>query len=233
VPTILDRLQRAGLSWRIYGATASQAGSNQSLSNGYAWSICPTIAECLYTSQDRNLVSSARFNTDASKGALPAFSVVTPGGPTFPNSCHNAFSITACDNWVGALVKSAEDGPDWSSTAIFITFDDFGGFYDSVPPPVNPDGTQEGPRVPLIIVSPYARPGYTDTTQASFASILAFTEHDFGLAPLSVNDATTYRFNNAFNYSRAPLHPARVVTRPLPTWARHIHLIKRMLDDPS
>ena len=94
---------------------------------------------------------------------------MTPGGSTFADSGHNDMSMTACDNWIGSLVQSVENGPDWSSTAIFITFDDFGGFYDQVPPPVNPDGTQEGPRLPLIIVSPYARPGFTDNTETSSA----------------------------------------------------------------
>ncbi len=113
-------------------------------------------------------------------------------------------------------MQSVENSPDWSSTAVFITFDDCGCFYDQVPPPKAPDGTQEGPRMPLIIVSPYAKPGYTDTTPASFASILAYTEHTFGLPPLEENDAQAYDFSGAFNYSQAPLRSARMVTRPLP-----------------
>lgn len=229
----MDRLGSAGLSWRIYGATRSQASGSGSLSNGYAWSICPTIAECLYTSQDRNLVSSADFQGDALNGALPAFSVVTPGGRTFVDSCHNGFSMTACDNWVGSLVQSVEDGPDWSSTAVFITFDDCGCFYDQVAPPKAPDGTREGPRVPLIIVSPYARPGYTDTTAASFTSILSYTEQNFGLAPLSADDAGAYDFGNAFDYHRAPLKPVQMTNRTLPSPARHLKITKTEADDPT
>ncbi|HEV2371720.1 MAG TPA: hypothetical protein VGS19_06070, partial [Streptosporangiaceae bacterium] len=67
----------------------------------------------------------------------------------------------------------------------------------------------------------------------SFASILAFTEHNFGLAPLSAIDSTAYPFTNAFNYSQAPLKPVRMVRRPLPPSARHIHVTKSMLDDPT
>ena len=63
----------------------------------------------------------------------------------------------------------------------------------------------KGPRVPLIIVSPYARPGYTDTTATTFAGILAYTEHTFGLSPLGANDAAAYPFSDAFNYTQAPL----------------------------
>jgi hypothetical protein len=148
--TIMDRLDAAGLSWKLYGASRSQ--------NGYIWSICPSFAQCLDTRQDANLVPDAQFTADAALGVLPAFSVVTPGGPDYLNGCHNAMSITACGNWVGQLVGAVEHGPDWRSTAVFITWDDCGCFYDQVRPGVNPDGTAQGPRVPLIIVSPYARP---------------------------------------------------------------------------
>jgi phospholipase C len=148
--TIMDRLDAAGLSWKLYGTSRSQ--------NGYIWSICPSFAQCLDTRQDANLVPDAQFTADAALGVLPAFSVVTPGGPDYLNGCHNAMSITACGNWVGQLVGAVEHGPDWRSTAVFITWDDCGCFYDQVRPGVNPDGTAQGPRVPLIIVSPYARP---------------------------------------------------------------------------
>lgn len=232
IPTILDSLDKAHLSWRIYGGTKPASGST---SPGYVWSICPSIAECLYTSQMSNLVSPADFQGDALNGNLPAFSVVTPGGPDYADSCHNLFSLTACDNWVGSLVSSIQNGPDWDSTAVFITWDDFGGFYDQVPPPatLNANGQQAGPRVPLIMVSPYAKPGYTDTTPTTFAGILAYTEHNFGLPALGANDAHAYDLSNAFDYSQAPRKPARMTTRPLPAWAVHMKLTKAMLDDPS
>lgn len=77
------------------------------------------------------------------------------------------------------------------------------------------------------------RPGYTDTTPTTFAGILAFTEHTFGLAPVNANDRSAYDFSNAFNYTQAPLRPAHMVTRPLPPSARHIHLAPAMLNDPT
>ena len=95
IPTIMDSLGAAGLIWKLYGATSTQGG--------YIWSICPTFAECLDTSQHGGLVPDAQFLTAASAGRLPGFSVVTPGGPAVANSCHNGVSITACDNWVGQL----------------------------------------------------------------------------------------------------------------------------------
>ena len=106
-----------------------------SASRGYGWSICPSFAECLYTSQEQQPLPSADFQHDALNGHLPAFSVVTPGGPSFTHSCHNSMSITACDNWAGSLMSAVENGPDWDRTAVFITWDDCGCFYDQVPPP--------------------------------------------------------------------------------------------------
>jgi phospholipase C len=232
IPTILDRLSGAHLSWRIYGASKQDGGSG-TLARGYAWSICPSLADCLYTSQKHNLVPSAKFQNDALRGKLPAFAVVTPGGATFTDSCHNSFSMTACDNWVGSLVSSVEFGPDWRSTAVFITWDDCGCFYDQVRPGVNPDGTAQGPRVPLIIVSPYARPGFTDTTATTFTGILAFTERTFGLRPLGVNDAAAYPFSHAFSEDQRPLRPVPMTHRPLPPSARHIHLTRALEDDPT
>jgi phospholipase C len=231
--SIFDRLDSARLSWRIYGSTAPSGTSG--VSGGYGWSICPSLAECLYTSQRNNLVNNSRFFTDASAGTLPAFSIVTGGGSnrSILKSCHGYYSITACDNYIGALVSAVENGPDWPSAAIFITFDDFGGFYDQVPPGLNPDNTWRGPRVPLVIVSPYARPGYTDTTTTTFAGILAYTEHNFGLSSLGLNDAHAYGFGNAFNYARAPLARVAMAARPLPASAKRIRVTRAGLLDPS
>jgi phospholipase C len=226
VPTIMDRFDAAGLTWKIYGAPKGMKGY------GY-FDICPTFAECLYSTQDADLVPDAQFLTDTAHGNLPNFSVITPGGGNMLRSCHNGVSITKCDNWIGQLTGAMEKSPEWSSSVVFITFDDCGCFYDQVVPPVEPDGTQEGLRVPLIIVSPYARSGYTDTTPTTFAGILAYTEQNFGLTPLGVNDAGAYPFTSAFDYSQRPLKPVRMVTRPLPASAKRIHLTPALEQDPT
>jgi len=197
----------------------------------HIWNICSALAECLYGGQAQNVIDAGYFRYVAQAGALPSFSIVTPGGASNEvlSSCHNDFSMTACDNWIGQLVSAVENGPEWHSTAMFITFDDCGCFYDQVRPPKAPDGTQEGPRTPLIIVSPYAKPGYTDNSPSSFAGILAFTEHTFGLAPLGPNDSQGYDFRNAFNYAQAPRRPVPMVVRGLPWSARHVWLTPVMV----
>jgi phospholipase C len=224
-PSILDRLDTAGLSWKIYD------GDKQPASDG--WAICPSLADCWYTSQQKHMSTISQFNADAANGTLPNFSLIIPGGANNRYSQHNNLSMTAGDNWIGQLASAIMNGPNWSSTAVFITYDDCGCFYDQAVPGRNPDGTWQGPRSPLVIVSPYARPGYTDTTHTTFAGILAYVEHTFGLPPLGPNDQAAYDFSNAFNYAQQPLRPVKMVKRPLPASARHLHLTPAMLNDPT
>ncbi|MEA2507534.1 MAG: hypothetical protein QOH48_2152 [Actinomycetota bacterium] len=194
VPTIFDRLDGAGLGWRIYGATGSTTSGGQ-----YGHSICPTFYECLST-QRSHLVTSTSFTTDATTGHLPAVSwLMPPAG----SGQHPPHSMVQGDAWLGQMIDSIEHGPEWGSTAIFLTWDDCGCFYDHVNPLSY--GPNLGVRVPMIIISPYARQGYTDSTPATFVSLLAFIEHDFGLAPLNQADGNAYDFSNAFNYSQTPL----------------------------
>jgi phospholipase C len=186
--------------------------------------ICPSFSECLNTGQKANNVASTSFVSDAQRGSLPSFSIVTPGGKDAQFSEHNGFSITAGDNWLGQVASAVMNGPDWRSTVLFITWDDCGCFYDQVRPGVNPGGTPQGPRTPLVIVSPFAKPGFTDTTSSSFAGILSFTERNFGLSPLGFNDALAYPFTNALNFHQAPLRPARMIYRKWPADAYHVNL---------
>ena len=220
VPTIMDRLDAAGLSWKLYAATSGTAGT----AGPYNWATCPSFAECLDTSQRQNLVDTDQIISDAAAGTLPAFSLVLPSAAGTDKisggaSQHNLFSIAVGDNWIGALTNAIEASPDWATTAMFITYDDCGCFYDQVRPGLNPDGTQQGVRVPLVIVSPYAVAGYVDHAPATFASILAYVEQTFGLAPLDVNDGTAYPFTSAFNYMQSPLARVHMVQTQVPPGA--------------
>ena len=203
-PTIMDRLDAAGLSWRIY---APGPGS-PTKPIGYGWAICPSFAECLDGPQSNNVLPSDQVMDDATAGALPSLSLVIPSAA---NSQHNGASMQRGDNWIGSVVNAVMQGPDWNTTAIFITYDDCGCFYDEVPPPAG-----LGIRVPMVIVSPYAKPGYTDTNDASFASLLAFTEHAFGLSPLASPDANAYDFSNAFDFLQPLVAAVKLVPHPLP-----------------
>ncbi len=197
VPTIFDRLDAAGLSWRIYGGLADPTDPG----SGYGWTICPTFFECLGTRQAANMEPARSVLAAARTGTLPSYSIVTP---TAKNSQHNSFSMTVGDNWIGDVVGAIERGPDWASTAIFITWDDCGCFYDHVAPP----RPSWGIRVPTILVSPYAKPGFTDSHNASFVSALAFVEHVFGLRPLNRADASSYDYADAFDFNQTPATPS-------------------------
>ncbi|HMD45237.1 MAG TPA: alkaline phosphatase family protein [Acidimicrobiales bacterium] len=207
VPTIMDSLTTAGESWRIY---SSPKGTPD-----YIWAVCPTFADCLYTAQANNMVPTDNVVADAQSGNLPSFSLLLPStGDTGPTSQHNGTSMQVGDNWIGQVVNAIESGPDWSSTAILLTWDDCGCFYDHVPPP---DPTL-GIRVPMILISPWARPGFTDSTTATWASVLAFTEHVLGLPALNANDQNAYDYMSAFDFSQSPAAVAahRVALRQFP-----------------
>jgi phospholipase C len=193
VPTIMDRMDDAGRSWRIDGGEGT---IDTSVGTGYAWSTCPAFADCLYTSQVKKFRPASAILRQADIGRLPALALVTP---TYKTSQHNNTSMLMGDNWIGSVVGAIMSGPQWSSTAILITYDDCGCFYDPVPPPNN-----FGIRSPMVIVSPYAKAGFTDSTVASTNSILAFIEHTFSLPPLAAADRDAYDYSNAFDFTQPP-----------------------------
>jgi len=190
IPTIMDLLDQAGLGWKLYAATRNTG-------HGYRWSICPSFANCLYTPRNSNLVPRRVVFADVKHGTLPAFSAVLPSPKL---SQHNTYSMAQGDNWIGRVVGAIERGPEWSSTAIFITYDDCGCFFDHVAPPPG-----FGPRLPMVIVSPYAKPHHIDHSTGSLASILAFTERTFGLPALGKKDSAAYDYSHSFDYGQPPL----------------------------
>jgi phospholipase C len=188
VPTIMDAMDAGGVSWHIYAPTNTQ--------QFYGWSICPSFADCLYTNQESATSQPSQVLTDAANGTLPSVSYVIP---LDNQSQHNSNSMLAGDNWIGSVVNAVMNGPDWRSTAIFITYDDCGCFYDHVPPPAG-----AGIREPMVIVSPCAKPGYTDhTTAYAGESTMAFIEHTFNLPALvSGGDGSVYDFSGSFDFSQ-------------------------------
>jgi phospholipase C len=111
------------------------------------------------------------------------------------------------------------NGPDWNSTAVFLTWDDFGGFYDHVPPP-SVDQFGLGPRVPLLIISPYSRRGYISHTNYEFSSFLAFVEKRFGLPALTKRDQAANNMLDSFDFDQRPLPPLILRSRTCPHFTR-------------
>jgi phospholipase C len=192
VPTVADRLEEAGKTWGIYGAVNTNVKSQR---GPYNWAICPTFAECLHGPQKADMHEAPQFISDAKEGKLPSFSIVTPSaGLSGPTSQHNGNSMIVGDNEIGEQVSAVQNGPDGSSTTIFIYYDDCGCFYDHVTPPKG-----LGIRLPLVVVSPYAKPGYTDHNVATSSSILAYMESVLDVSPVTEQDAGAYNFHESFS----------------------------------
>jgi phospholipase C len=107
-------------------------------------------------------------------------------------------------------LNAVVQGPHWDSTAIFVTWGDYGGFDDHVPPAAA-DALGFGPRAPLLVISPYPRPGYASHTTYEFSSLLEFADHRFGLQPLTHPDKLANAPLDAFNICQRPLPPQTAV----------------------
>ena len=142
------------------------------------------------------------FLEAAKSGTLPAVSFVKPLGSL---NEHPAYStVVAAEQHAVDLVTAVMNGPQWKDTAIIVTYDENGGFWDHVAPPVAPDGWGPGVRVPTIVISPYARKGFVDHTVYDTTSILSTIEHRYGLDPLSSRDQNAPDLAAAFDFSQTP-----------------------------
>jgi phospholipase C len=149
------------------------------------------------------LVDTADFYQDARYGRLAAVSWIAPSAEL---SEHPPHSIRRGMAYVTGLVNAIMEGPDWNTTAIFISYDEWGGFYDHASPPAV-DGEGFGLRVPGIVISPYARAGYVDHQVHSSASWLRIVEDRFGLPSLTARDASADAMLGAFDFSQPPRPP--------------------------
>jgi phospholipase C len=153
-----------------------------------------------------DIAKNGTFFTDISRGKLPSVSWIAPTGVNSDHPGRGAFGTKAVDTgpaWVGSIVNAVGNSKYWNTTAIFVTWDDWGGFYDHVQPP-QIDANGLGFRVPLIVISPYAKHGYVSHVQHEFGSILHFTEEQFGIASLSTRDLISDDLLDCFDFSQSP-----------------------------
>jgi phospholipase C len=153
--------------------------------------------------QNNRLVDTSQFYQDAAAGKLPQVSWVIPSSPV---SEHPPSGVEEGMAYVTGLVNAVMQSPDWDSTAIFISWDDWGGFYDHVVPP-SVDQYGLGIRVPGLIISPYAKQGYIDHTQLSFESWLKIVEERFGVVPMTARDQGAGDMLEAFDFTQQPRAP--------------------------
>ncbi|HYG72338.1 MAG TPA: alkaline phosphatase family protein [Actinomycetota bacterium] len=192
-----DLLTRAGIPWAYYAATQFQ--------NGYIWSAYTAIR---HIREDPKIWQEHIFPVDdvvehARAGLLPP---VTWIAPRFELSEHPEYSFCNGENWTTKVVNAIMEGPHWDDTAIFITWDDYGGFYDHVPPP-QVDDFGFGIRVPLMVISPYAKRGFVTSELGEFSSILRFIEDNWGLTQLTHRDRDATPMMSAFDFTQEPRPP--------------------------
>jgi phospholipase C len=209
-PTLTDLLEAAGLTWRYYAPTAGSIWTGPDAINH----ICQpqTVNGTLTcTGPDWNnnvIIPEWQVLEDIANHQLPQVSWVIPDGE---HSDHAKGNDGTGPAWVASIVNSIGNSEYWANTAIIITWDDWGGWYDHVAPKVVNDGVSWGSgyvygfRVPLIVVSPYAKASYISHTTHDFGSILKFIETTFNLPSLGYADAPADDLSDCFSLTQSPL----------------------------
>jgi phospholipase C len=234
-PTLTDLLEDAGVTWRYYSPAA---GSMWTAPNAIEH-ICQqqTIKGALACAgldwTSNVVISQSQVLTDIANGQLPQVSWVIPNGLSSDHALGNDGSGPS---WVGSIVNAIGSSAYWANTAIIITWDDWGGWYDHVAPTVINDGVSWGSgyvygfRVPLIVVSPYAKAAYISHVTHDFGSILKFVERTFKLPSLGYADTPADDLSDCFDLTQTPL-----TFQLVPTALDAAHFIndKRAPTDPD
>ena len=230
-------MHQNNVAWKYY----VQAGTEPDCSNDAAdcppvnqdaktpgiWNPLPFFTTVKQDNQLQNITGVSHYYEDARNGKLPAVSWITPSGA---NSEHPPGLVSAGQAWTTSLVNAAMRGPDWNSTAIFLSWDDWGGFYDHAAPPTV-DANGYGLRVPGMLISPYARKGYIDHQVLSHDAYVKFIEDAFlggqRLDPktdgrpdprISVRENASQLGNlvSEFDFTQQPQGPVVLPTSPPP-----------------
>jgi phospholipase C len=196
-PTIADRLDAAGISWRYYAAPLRGIGE--------VWSEFSSIRDKYYGPDWKNVISPQTQVLNDAQSGLADVSWVTPD---WKDSDHTGSGYSRGPSWVTSVVNAIGESPYWQSTAIFVLWDDWGGWYDNVPPP-QLDFRGLGIRVPCIVISPYAKSGFVSHTQYEYGSILKFVEEVFNLPPVGppsrgFTDTRANSMLDAFDFAQRP-----------------------------
>ncbi len=207
LPHIGDRLDAAGVAWAWYAG-----GWNDAIAGHMG-----PLFQCHHqpfnyfadvggdpSARPLHLKDETDFRAALRSGALPPVAWVKPYGS---DNQHPGYAdIARGDRWLGELLEEIAASPYWPRTAVFVTYDDYGGAWDHVAPPVV-DQWGPGPRLPLVVISPWAKRGYVDHTPYDTTSILKFIEWRWGLPPLTDRDASANNLLDAFDFTQPPRVP--------------------------
>jgi phospholipase C len=210
--SLMNEMDAAGVSWKYYQAIPGAGLFNAPDAIQSIWSNKAEMAANVVTPPSQVL-------TDIANGQLADVVWVTP---TQAASDHPKVNNGSGPSWVASVVNAIGNSQYWNNTAIFITWDDWGGFYDHVIPTIY-NSFELSFRVPLIVVSPYAKPGYVSHVQHEFGSILKFTEETFGLPSLGTTDQRADDLSDCFNFTnQQPRHFKRIATKYPPSYFFHL-----------
>jgi acid phosphatase len=199
LPTIGERLSAAGVSWVWYSDGWDAALGGKPIEGVHP---LPTFFK-KYTygtrQSRRHVKDESDLLSSLQNKSLPAVSFVTQLSTHDEHPDHA--TVEQSEKHIRGLIERVKHSPEWDKTAIIVTYDDFGGWYDHVPPP---EGDRWGPggRVPMLVISPYARRGYVDHTLYNTTSILKFIEWRYGLKPLAKRDAEANNLLGAFDFDQ-------------------------------
>ena len=204
-PTLTDELNATTISWRYY---SPEAGTIWNGPNAIQHMCAPNApppngTACTGSDWTNNVVLQyTQVLNDIQSGQLATVSWVIPDGKSSDHA--GGINNSAGPSWVASVVNAIGNSQYWDDTAIFITWDDWGGWYDHVAPPIR-NSYEFGFRVPLIVVSPYAKAQYVSHVTHDFGSILKYIEEQFGLPSLGYADANADDFTDCFDYNQVPL----------------------------
>jgi phospholipase C len=196
--TLRDLLDPNGISWRYYAPTVGDSFG------GDLWNAFDAIAAVRNGPewQTNQASPETKIFTDIDRDTLPAVSWVIPD---YPNSDHPGDGSDTGPSWIAQVVNAIGESTAWNSTAILVVWDDWGGWYDHVPPPGPFHSGGLGFRVPLIAISPYAKTGYVSHDAYELGSIVRFVEDNWGLGRLGTTDETSADFvNDFFDFTQTP-----------------------------
>jgi len=207
--TLADELDAAHVSWRYYAPGVLSNPQTYGI-----WVAYDAIRHIRYGPDwdaDMSMPETNIFQ-DISLGTLANVSWIVPTGK---NSDHAGDVPDQGPAWVSSIVNAVGESDYWPNTAIFVVWDDWGGWYDHVPPP-QLDANGLGIRVPLIVVSPFAKSGYVSHVQHEFGSILKFTEEQFGLPSLGTTDVRADDLSDCFTTASSGSSRPQAVRRFVP-----------------
>lgn len=196
--SIMEEMNDAGVTWRYY----------QALSGAGQWHAVDAIEPIWASPSYKNVIwPSSRVLRDVAAGQLADVTFITP---TAQASDHAGATNGSGPDWVASVVNAVGASPFWRSTAIFVVWDDWGGWYDHVPPTIY-NSYEDGFRVPLLVISPYAKRGHVSHAVYEFGSILKFIETSFNLPSLDTTDARANDVTDPFDFRS---HPRKFVPIP-------------------